>query len=255
MPWNPDRYHQFQSERFAPFTDLIALVKSQGKLQVIDLGCGSGELTQRLADTLPHSQVIGLDASPQMLTRAQAQIRSNLRFKLGEIQTVTGEWDLIFSHAAIQWVEDHLSLIPRLFSLLAPNGQLVVQIPSNHHHPTHRLIIETASENPFFEALNGWKRLSPVLSIETYAELLYTSGGHNLTIFEKVYPHLLKDADALLEWNLGTALVPYLERLPNELHELFINRYRSKLWDRWSSGPVFYGFRRILFSATRSTSR
>jgi trans-aconitate methyltransferase len=55
----------------------------------------------------------------------------------------------VFSNAAIHWVEDHPSLVPRLFSLVRPGGQLVVQIPSNHNHATHRLIIETAREEPF----------------------------------------------------------------------------------------------------------
>jgi len=250
MPWNPDRYHQFQRERSAPFEDALALVERRGGLSVIDLGCGTGELTRRLADALPESETLGLDSSPEMLERAKPLERPGLRFERGALEEVEGVWDVVFSHAAIHWVEDHPALVPRLLSLVRPGGQLVVQMPSNHHHPTHQFILETASEEPFVSALNGWTRHSPVLPVEQYADLLYAAGAVHLTVFEKVYPHVLQDADALADWTSGTALVPYSERLPKALHELFMQRYRERLRARYPASPVFYGFRRILFEAT-----
>ena len=89
-----------------------------------------------------------------------------------------------------------------------------------------------------------------MLGLAAYADLLYQAGGRELTVFEKIYPHILADADALAEWTRGTALVPYLERLPPALHEPFLDRYRAALRARWPTGPVFYGFRRTLFAAT-----
>ena len=133
-------------------------------MQVVDLGCGTGELTRRLGDALPGSDVLGLDRSPEMLARAASQARPGLRFELGNIEDAGGDWDLIFSHAALQWVEGHATLIPRLLSRLRPGGQLAVQVPSNHGHPTHSLILELAGEEPFRSALGGWRRISPVLA-------------------------------------------------------------------------------------------
>jgi trans-aconitate 2-methyltransferase len=250
MPWDPDRYHQFQREREAPFDDLLALIERRPGLQVVDLGCGPGELTRRLADELPESDVVGIDNSEEMLERASHDTRPGLRFELGDIGTVSGRWDLVFSHAAIQWLDDHEALVPRLVSLVRPGGQLAVQVPSNQRHPALAYIRDVAREQPFAAALGGYNRDFPVLTVDRYANLLYESGGTNLTAFEKVYPHVLEDADALVDWSLGTALVPYLERLPSELHESFLNQYREKLRARWPGRPVFYGFRRILFAAT-----
>src|SRR5947207_11647180 len=117
MPWDPDRYHQFQRERFAPFEDLMALVHRRPGLRAIDLGCGTGELTRRLADALPESDVLGIDNSPEMLARAAELARPGLRFEPIPIEAVTGVWDLVFSHAAVQWVDDHEAFIPRLLAL------------------------------------------------------------------------------------------------------------------------------------------
>jgi trans-aconitate 2-methyltransferase len=114
------------------------------------------------------------------------------------------------------------------------------------------LIEEIAAHEPFSEALNGWTRASPVLSINEYAELLYAHGGSRTTVFEKVYPSLLENSDAVAEWTKGTTLVPYLERLPESLREPFMQRYRERLGALFPEAPVFYTFRRTLFAATRS---
>lgn len=252
MPWSPERYHRFQEERFAPFDDLFRLVKVREGLRVIDLGCGTGELTEKLADKLPRSQVVGIDSSAEMLARARDRARAGLDFEKAQIEDVTGNWDLIFSHAALHWVENHQALVPKLLSHLTVGGQLVVQIPSNHNHKTHTLINEIAAEEPFRGALKGWTRSSPVLTINEYAELLHAHGSSEITVFEKVYPSLLDDSDALADWTSGTTLVPYFDRLPVELHEPFMKTYREKLRALWPHVSVFYTFRRILFSATRS---
>ncbi len=249
MPWDPDRYRQFQSERSAPFEDLLRLIRVREGLRVVDLGCGTGELTRRLAGALPSSEVLGIDSSPQMLERAEAQAGPGLRFEQAMIQEISGQWDLVFSHAAIQWVEDHERLIPRLLALVAPGGQLAVQQPSNYGYRTHVLLREVAGEEPFRSALGGWALRSSVLSLERYAELLYEHGGQDLTVMEKIYPHVLENADALADWARGTALVPYFERLSASLQEAFMARYRARLRAAWPGSPVLYPFRRMLFSA------
>src|SRR5512143_449393 len=100
MPWDPKQYHKFQAERSAPFFDLLALVEIRPNLKVVDLGCGTGELTRQLADTLPDSDVTGIDSSSQMLEKAASYASANLRFEQGDQSQLTGEWDLIFSNAA-----------------------------------------------------------------------------------------------------------------------------------------------------------
>jgi trans-aconitate 2-methyltransferase len=251
LPWNPDRYHQFQAQRAAPFDDLSMLVKIREGLTVIDLGCGTGELTRRLADRLPGSDTLGIDTSAEMLQRAEAHARPGLRFEKAAIETVSGMWDLVFSHAAIHWVDDHHTLIPRLYGLVRPGGQLTVQMPSNHGHATHRLITQLAGEEPFRTALGDWVRHSNVLSIEEYANLLYECGAEEITVLEKVYPHVLENADAMADWTSGTALVPYFERLSDDMQQAFMAEYRKRLRELWPGSPVFYGFRRTLFAATR----
>ena len=252
MPWNPDLYHKFQAQRSEPFYDLLALVDVRPNLKVIDLGCGTGNLTRELADKLPDSHVTGLDTSTQMLAAARAASQStpSLVFQQGDQSTLTGEWDLIFSNAALQWSENHTELIPYLFEKLKPGGQITVQIPSNHNHISHQIYRETAEEDMFKFILQGFQRYSPVLSIDNYARILFDNGAEEINVFEKIYPHVLENADAVVEWISGTALVPYFERLGEHKDE-FVESIREKMRIAMPNSPVFYPFRRILFSARK----
>ena len=243
MPWDPKQYHKFQAERSAPFFDLLALVEIRPDLKVVDLGCGTGELTRRLADALPNSDVTGLDSSAQMLDAARAESlsspnpstslprkalglgRAGLHFEHGDQAQLTGEWDLIFSNAALHWSENHTELIPQLYERLLPGGQIAVQVPSNHNHISHQIYRETAGQEPFKSTLNGFQRYAPVLSIDEYASLLFLCGAEKIVVFEKVYAHILEDSDAVVEWISGTALVPYFERL-GEQKEDFLSVIR-----------------------------
>lgn len=249
MSWNPELYHKFQKERFAPFKDLMDLIVVRKGLRVLDLGCGTGELTQMVSELLPESQTLGIDSSSEMLSIATEKKHIGLDFELCPIQEVSGSWDLIFSNAAIQWVDSHEELIPRLVSLLNPGGQIAIQLPANHNHPTQQLIAEIAGEDPYKNALNNWQRKWSVLSILEYSELLYDTGVEDINVFEKIYPHILDDVDVIVEWLSGTALIPYFERLPDNLHDDFINTYREKLQDLYPKKPVFFPYQRIFFSA------
>lgn len=249
MTWNPNQYHKFKTEREQPFNDLLQLINIRPNLQVIDLGCGTGELTAQLHDLLPYSQVLGIDSSAQMLEKAQGDNKS-LRFELKEIQDLQGQWDIIFSNAALQWLPDHQQLIPQLFSRLKPQGQLIVQLPSNKNHIAYRLIQDLIRKAPFRDYLQGFEFELNALGINDYAETLYNCRAANITVLEKVYPCIMEDYRGIIEWVKGTALTPYLQRLSTEQQAEFLAVYAQDLQKALPQSPLFFGFRRILFAAS-----
>lgn len=253
MPWDPNQYHKFQAQRSAPFYDLLALVEVRPNLKVVDLGCGTGELTRQLTDSLPGSDVTGIDSSPQMLEKAAAHASSSLHFEKGDQSQLTGQWDLIFSNAALHWSENHTELIPFLYRQLKAGGQVAVQVPSNFSHISHQIIRETASDEPFRTLLQGFVRYAPVLSIDQYAQVLFDCGAENIVVFEKVYAHVLEDSDAVVEWISGTACVPYFERLGGA-RDSFVDVIKDKMRKALPQSPVFYPFRRTFFSAHKPKS-
>lgn len=253
-PWKPAQYDKFKAERSQPFFDLLALVEARAKMRVIDLGCGTGELTRALHEKLGARETLGIDSSAAMLKSALANSAPGLLFQNQSIESWADhemcKFDLIFSNAAIQWVPAHLELLGKISRKLGPGGQIAVQIPANHDHVSHAVAAQVAQESPFREALSGYTRTSPVLKPEEYAEALFGMGGIAQTVQLRVYGHVLESRDSVFEWVKGTVLTDYERRLEPAVYEKFLTVYRKKLLPRLEDEkPYFYPFKRILFWA------
>ncbi len=248
--WNPEQYERFKAERSRPFFDLLGLVRKREVMRVVDLGCGTGELTRTMHAELGARETLGVDSSDAMLAKAAAFAGGGLTFRKADIATFSDDarFDLVFSNAALQWVDDHPRLVERLTALLAPGGQLAVQIPSNDDHPSHLVAREIASEAPFREALGGHERVFPNLPIAEYATLLHRLGFREQSVRMVVYAHVLSARDDVVEWVKGTLLTDYEKRMPAALWPAFLARYREVLLPRLDDArPYFYPFKRILF--------
>jgi trans-aconitate 2-methyltransferase len=250
--WNPDQYERFHAERRQPFDDLLALCVPVAGGRVVDLGCGTGNLTAELHAHMHAAQTVGIDSSEAMLARAKKNHDGvdGLTFVAGDIETWLGrDLDLVFANASFQWVDDHLNLLARMRTALGPGGQLAFQVPSNYRHPSHVLARQVANEAPFIDALEDAPedRGRFVLSPEIYADLLYELGARRQVVRMEVYGHELSSTVDVVEWVMGTLLTPYRTRLSPELFTDFVERYRERLLEELGERePYFYGFRRIL---------
>lgn len=256
--WNPVQYEKFRAERMQPYHDLVGLIRPQAGMRVVDLGCGTGELTAMLAETLQAATVLGVDSSAAMLEQARDRANERVRFELVDIRRWQGaaDCDLVFSNAALQWVPDNAGLLGRILAEMPPGSQIAVQVPRNEAHPSHRLAALVAQEAPFRDLLGGYVRQSEVLSLEAYAELLYEHGFEEQVCCEKIYGHVLPETGAVVEWVKGTLLTAYLGRLGAEAQEAFLATYRDRLLSELGDRtPFFYPFRRTLFWAMKRPGR
>jgi len=249
--WNPQQYEKFQQEREQPFFDLLDLVRPAPVMRVVDLGCGTGKQTRIVHDRLQARETIGIDRSAKMLnSQRNSAMPTGLRFEVGTIEDFPGShapFDLIFSNAALHWVDDHEVLLPRLASALTPGGQLAFQVPAMHGEATHLVAEEIAAQEPFRSALAGWHRVHAVLSPERYAAILYRCGFPDPQARLIVYPHVLPGPEAVIEWTKGTLLTEYARHLPPDLFDPFVERYRAALLNCLeATRPYFFPFKRIL---------
>lgn len=252
MSWDPDRYLQHASPRLRPATDLLARIPLQAPRQVVDLGCGPGHVTRLLRERWPLAAVCGVDASPQMLARARRDAPD-----LAWVEADIAAWvpdrpvDLIFSNAALHWLDDHAGLLPRLVSCLAPGGVLAVQMPANFEAPSHRLLRALAAEPEWRAVLDG-ARHGAVLGAADYHRLLAPHCAA-LDLWQTTYWHTLVGDAAVLEWMRGSALLPYLERLEAAPAERFLAAYRLRLAEAYppeADGSTLFPFSRLFLVAT-----
>jgi trans-aconitate 2-methyltransferase len=252
--WDPTQYERFKRERDQPFFDLLAGIAPRRGRRVIDLGCGTGALTAQLHEALQAASTLGVDQSDTMLARSLDHETDSLQFQQAAIEdTFEGDarYDLVFSNAALQWLDDHPALWGQVAGLLAPGGELAIQIPANHDHISHVAARQIATEEPFATALNHWLRSSPVLAPEDYALLLHGLGLEQVRVELRVYLHLMPSREDLIEWTRGTLLTAYQERLPAALFARYLDRYREHLLMQLpDERPYPYPFKRILMWAT-----
>jgi trans-aconitate 2-methyltransferase len=255
--WDPDQYERFKAERTRPFWDLLALVQPCPGGRVVDLGCGTGELTRELHRRLGASETVGIDSSTTMLERAKPLAEAGLRFVHGDIATWEPEqYDVVFSNAALHWLPDHRALLARLTRAIPAGGQIAVQVPANADHPSHTVGMALAGEPPFADALADDPPPDPatrVFAPEEYAELLDQLGFGEQHVRLQVYVHHLDSSADVVEWTKGTHLTYFRARLSDELYDLYLERYRRRLLDViGEQQPYLYTFKRILFWGRRT---
>lgn len=247
MPWDPDTYNKFKEERYQPFYDLISHIHDKQGMHIIDLGCGTGELTQILADRFMPHKIMGIDTSAGMLARAPQD--SNISFFQRPVEEQVerdDKWDLVVTNASLQWVDDHLNLFPKLIAKLHKGGQLAIQMPSQKENLLNQILHQLVQEQPFRDALNNWVRHSPVLSLDDYTHLLFSNGAKEMVIYQKVYPIITRSFESLYEFISGSALVPYMERLDEPVKAQFEKAFKESILQHFPSSPAVYAFKRII---------
>lgn len=122
--WNPDRYAKnarFVSELGAPVVELLAPRSGE---RILDLGCGDGALTRKLRDL--GCEVVGVDGSAEQIEAARA-LGLDARVMNGERLDFEGEFDAVFSNAALHWMTRADDVIAGVWRALRPGGRFVAE--------------------------------------------------------------------------------------------------------------------------------
>lgn len=211
----------------------------------LDVGCGTGELTRTMAQTNAIPYTLGIDSSEKMLNEARKNPAPHLVYQQALIEEFEpeGPFDVVFSNAALQWVENHRELFPRLFKWMAPQGQLAVQMPVNFDHPSH-ILAERIAEKFALKV-----RRTPVLPPEEYAQLLWQFGLRDIQISMRVYLHPMKSAREVIEWTKGTLLTFYEKQLDEEGYREFLREYSEALLRQIGEDAYLYPFKRLFIYA------
>lgn len=253
--WDPERYLAFAGERGRPFVDLVTRIDSTDPRVVVDLGCGPGNLTSLLADRWPDAAITGVDSSADMVratsdTKAAGRIsfrQADLRAWLDE--AAPGSVDVLVSNATLQWIPEHLELMPALVRSVAPGGWLAFQVPGNHDEPSHTLRAALAAEPPYAEHTAGAAHVS-AHDAATYLRALQALGCA-VDAWETTYLHVLHGPDPVFTWISGTGARPTLQALPDDLRPRFEEELKARLRTAYpdEGHGVVLPFRRIFVVA------
>ncbi len=251
IEWNPNQYLKFVRERTQPSIDLAARIELQHPRSIIDIGCGPGNSTEILRRKWPNSKITGFDSSPTMIQKARSD-HPDGEWITGDAASFrfNDKYDVVFSNAALQWIQDHEALIPRLFGIVADAGVLAVQVPADFESPLRRAVVSVAGNPKWSSYTAGCDRIINYRTAGYYYDILSALPG-KAYLWETTYYHVLPTHADLVEWYKGTGMKPFLERLPDEAHRKeFENEVLDRCKDGYvvrSDGKVLYPFKRIFF--------
>jgi len=252
MPWDPAQYLKFAGPRLRPALDLLQRIDVESPATVYDLGAGAGNVTRLIAARWPEAYITGVDSSAEMLTKAAAE-NPQLHWQQADL----GAWrperpaEIIYSNAALHWLDGHDTLFPGIFKSLAPGGTLAVQIPRNFGARSHTLITETALDGPWRAKLEPLLRPSPVEEPSFYYDLLAPLAA-SLDIWETEYLQVLDGDNPVKEWTKGTWLTPLLAALEEPERSRFEAEYGRRVaavYKPRADGKTLFPFRRMFLIA------
>ena len=253
MTWDPRTYLAFAAERTRPAAELLARIPNDAPARVADLGCGPGNSTELLAARWPLADIEGVDPSTEMLREARAS-GICAKWHEGDVAqwSPAQKYDVLYSNAAFQWIEDHARLLPRLMGFVAAGGTFAFQVPRNFDAPSHALMRAVADEGPWAVKLRNVRKPN-VLSPEAYFDLLSPLAA-SLNIWETIYLQVMEGDDPVYRWVSGTGLRPFAQALPESEGEAYITEYRRRLREAYparADGKTLFPFRRLFVIARR----
>lgn len=247
IEWNAQGYAKdFQ---FVPQygEDVLKLLDVEKGTRVVDLGCGSGALTKKIADM--GADVTGIDASDKMLETA-AKNYPELTFRQADAVSFTLEEpvDYVFSNAVFHWIDDQDRLLENVFRALKPGGYLVCEFGGYGCAEKIHSALEAAFEK---RGLN-YKRTFYFPTIGEYAPILERHGLR--VIYASLFDRktALKGENGLEDWIKMFVTLPFegIKRsLVQEIIEEAVENLRPVLYE---DGVWYADYVRIRLKAQKT---
>ncbi len=239
--WNVDLYENKHSYVWEYGTKILEILSPQPQERILDLGCGTGQLTAKIAAS--GASVIGLDSAASAIAQAQSNY-PEIEFKLanGTDFSFNLPFDAVFSNAALHWMKPPAAVIKCIWDILKPGGRFVAEFGGKGNIRRIIQALNLALSEPDY---NPWY----FPSIAEYSTLLETQG------FEVTYaslsdrPTQLEGAEGLVNW-LEMFAGDRLTRKSSKVE--IINQIESQLRSQlYRNGHWFADYKRIQIVAIK----
>jgi trans-aconitate methyltransferase len=181
--WDSALYDDRHSFVWRAGAGLFDLLNPRAGERILDLGCGTGHLTAKIAEA--GAVVVGLDSSPAMIAQARQNFPS-LRFVLAEARDFRFEepFDAVFSNAVLHWIHDAESVVKCVAAVLRPGGRFVLEMGARGNVESIRKMLEEVLTESGRTPKSPW---------------FYPSAGEYSTLLEK-YGFEIRTAQTFERW-------------------------------------------------------
>lgn len=249
--WNPELYLKFNEERTQPAKDLAVRINMENPEKIMDVGCGPGNSTNVLSSRWPESEIVGIDSSASMIESAKNNY-PNIEWRIEDATKMETEekYDIIFSNATIQWIQDQKKLISDLVKKLKNNGSLAVQVPMYHKMPASHAIEKVSLTKRWKEQTNEASDVFTFHSSDYYYNIL-SAKIKSIDMWETSYYHIMQSHQNIVEMLKSTGMRKFLEMLDTKEEKIEFEKdvlkEITKAYPVQKNGNVLFPFKRLFF--------
>ena len=256
--WNAGVYHRVSNPHVEWGLPVLARLPLNGHELVLDIGCGTGRLTEKLLERLPDGRGIGIDLSANMLSVAHEYLSpkfgAQIQFVFADATALpfSEAADAVFSTATFHWVLNHPRLFRSIHAALKPGGRLVAQCGGGPNLArTKQMCIAVMNRPAFASCFAGWREPWEYPDAETTARRLAAAGFVGIRTNVEPAPVVQPDAAAYREFVTNVICRPYLAQLPEQqLRDRFIDELTEQA--AATDPPFELDYWRLNIDATRS---
>jgi len=223
--WDAAKYHRISDPQLAWGRVVAERLAPAAGERILDLGCGTGRLTEEFAQ-LPGIFVVGLDYSSAMLGQARRLGRMPLYVRSdGAALPFIPAFDAVFSAAVFHWILDHDQLFRSVYGALKPGGRLVAQCGGagnlDRLYGRARTLMQSDKYGQYF---SGWRNFNHFENVADTRDRLERAGFVGIDVSLVSSPVTFDTPAAFSEFTAAVCLRHHLDRLPSESRASFMDR-------------------------------
>lgn len=241
--WNAKLYDSKHSFVANLGTSLVEFLSPQPEECILDLGCGTGHLTEKIASS--KAEVIGIDSAESMIEQARLNY-PNLQFEVADAINLqfTEKFDAVFSNAVLHWIKEPEKVVAGIERSLKPGGRFVAEFGGKGNVKAIVSAIYNAMEAAGYAAVDSNPWYFP--SIGEYATLLENQGLKLIyaTLFER--PTLLEDGEKGMQNWITMFANSFFQEMPAAQKTNILNAIENQLrTSLYKNGTWFADYKRI----------
>ena len=246
--WSPDSYDEGHSFVFEYGEGVVDLLEPEDGERILDLGCGTGHLTDRIAES--GATVVGLDASEEMVETAN-EMYSEHTFVNEDARDFSFDdpFDAVFSNAALHWIPEQDAVLESVANALAPDGRFVAELGGTGNVAAIVGAVRDEATARGYDVESPWY----FPSVGEYASKLESHGFETryATLFDR--PTELDDGTGGLANWLGMFGGSLLSAIPDDERSTVIAAVEDRLReDQFQDGKWIADYRRLRFLARKT---
>jgi trans-aconitate 2-methyltransferase len=225
--WDAETYDRISDPMLTMGVAVLERLPLTGDERVLDAGCGSGRVTERLLERLPRGRVVALDGSPAMIEQARrrlARFGDRVEYVVADLSRplpLSEPVDAVLSTATFHWVPDHDALFENLATVLRPGGRLVAQCGGAGNIASIVAVLATLGD--------GWTGPAHFETAEATSTRLAAAGFTAIRCWITPEPVVLEPGEPFERYLRTIVLGAHLERLPESERDGFVRAVAARL--------------------------